>query len=202
MPAQTAATTYPAHNHGAHDHAANGATPPSGSMNQTMGLVTRTPRSLTDTSFVEAQRIAESEQEPIFVPVSPYADDRGWSLMNLLTGVMSDEGQVNFSTQYPGAVKAWHRHDLQTDFWICLNGHLKAGVYRESDGAAWVNVMGEKRPGVLIIPTPLWHGATVIGPTPAGLLYYVTKAYNPENPDEHRRPWDSIDGFPWGVRHG
>ncbi len=38
--------------------------------------------------------------------------------------------------------------------------------------------------------------------TSAGLLYYVTHAYDAEHPDEHRRPWDSVEGFPWATRHG
>jgi hypothetical protein len=41
-----------------------------------------------------------------------------------------------------------------------------------------------------------------VGHEPAGLLYYVTHAYNPKQPDEQRRPYDSVAGFPWGVRHG
>lgn len=155
-----------------------------------------------DGAWAEAHELAQSQSEPVFVPVAAYADDRGWSLMNMLHGAMSSQGQINFSMQYPGVVKAWHRHDRQSDFWICLVGHIKAGVYRESDGAAWMQIMGEKRPGVLIIPTPLWHGATCVGPMPAGLLYYVTRAYDPASPDEHRRPWDSVEGFPWSARNG
>lgn len=141
-------------------------------------------------------------QEPVFVPAAIFTDDRGWSLMNQLQGVMTPEGQVNYSVTYPGVIKAWHRHRLQTDFWICLNGHIKVGVCRESDGRAWLAVIGEKRPGVLIIPPPLWHGAATVGDTPAGLLYYVTHAYNPSSPDEERRAHDSVAGFPWHVRHG
>jgi len=115
---------------------------------------------------------------------------------------MSSHGQVNFSVQYPEVVKAWHRHDKQTDFWTCLIGHLKVGVHRESDGASWMIVIGEKRPGVLVIPPPLWHGAACVGPAPAGLLYYVTHSYDPAEPDEHRRPWDSVPGFSWATRNG
>jgi dTDP-4-dehydrorhamnose 3,5-epimerase len=158
-------------------------------------------RTFTGT-WAQAHEAAKAGMEPVFVPVTPYADDRGWSLMNMLQGVLGPAGQVNYSVQYPGIVKAWHRHDKQTDFWMCLNGHLKAGVYRETDGAAWMIVMGEKRPGVLLIPPPLWHGAACVGPTPAGLLYYVTHGYDPANPDEHRRPWDSVESFPWGPRNG
>jgi dTDP-4-dehydrorhamnose 3,5-epimerase-like enzyme len=153
-------------------------------------------------AWSDAHELARAQVEPVFVPVTPYTDDRGWSLMNCLTGVMSASGQINFSVQYPGIVKAWHRHERQTDFWMCVQGHIKAGVWRESDGAAWMLVTGEKRPGVLIIPTPLWHGAACVGNTPCGLLYYVTHAYDAAKPDELRRPWDSVEGFPWAPRNG
>ena len=96
----------------------------------------------------EAHAKALELREPVFVPASVFTDDRGWSLMNQLQGVMGPQGQVNFSVQYPGVIKAWHRHKLQTDFWIGLTGHLKAGIFREDDGKAWLLVLGEKRPGV------------------------------------------------------
>jgi dTDP-4-dehydrorhamnose 3,5-epimerase len=161
----------------------------------------RAPR-VVQATIAEAHAAARDGAEPVFVPAAVHADDRGWSIMNQLQGVMTPEGQVNYSVQYPGVIKAWHRHAKQTDFWICLNGHIKAGIYREDDGASWLAVVGEKKPGVLIIPPPLWHGAATVGHEPAGLLYYVTHAYNPAEPDEDRRPHDSVEGFPWGVRHG
>ena len=155
-----------------------------------------------DGTWADAHELALAHNEPVFVPLTPFADDRGWSYMNLFNGAMSSQGQVNFSLQYPGVVKAWHRHDKQTDFWACLMGHLKVGVHRESDGASWMIVIGERRPGVVVIPPPLWHGAACVGPTSAGLLYYVTQTYDPAKPDEHRRPWDSVPGFPWAARNG
>ncbi len=159
-------------------------------------------KTVTDGGPAGAWEAAKAQREPVFVPASLYADDRGWSMMNQLQGVMRPEGQVNFSVQYPGVVKAWHRHSLQTDFWICLQGHIKVGVHREEDGASWMAIIGEKRPGVVIIPPPLWHGAATVGNTPAGLFYYVTHAYNAKQPDEQRRAYDSVEGFPWAVRHG
>lgn len=150
----------------------------------------------------KAFELAKERLEPVFVPAQLFTDDRGWSLMNQMQGVMGPGGQVNYSVTYPGVIKAWHRHALQTDFWICLNGHIKVGVYRETDSTAWMAIIGEKRPGVMIIPPPLWHGAATVGDTQAGLLYYVTHAYNAAKPDEDRRAYDSVEGFPWGVRHG
>jgi dTDP-4-dehydrorhamnose 3,5-epimerase len=164
-------------------------------------LKPQTPRTF-DGPLTDAYETAVADNQPLFVPAGLFTDDRGWSLMHQFQGVLQPTGQVNFSVQYPGVIKAWHRHQHQTDFWMCLIGHVKAGMYRESDGSAWLMVMGEKRPGTLIIPPPIWHGVATVGHTPAGLLYYVTKAYDPANPDEERRAHDSVAGFPWGVRHG
>jgi len=158
-----------------------------------------------DGSLADAWRIARDQRTPVFLPTRFFTDDRGWSLMNQMRGVLSEQGQINYSCQYPGVVKAWHRHHKQTDFWLCLNGHIKIGVHREADddheAQSWALVTGEKRPGVMVIPPPLWHGAATVGPTPAGLLYYVTHAYNPDQPDEDRRAYDSIAGFNWTVEH-
>jgi dTDP-4-dehydrorhamnose 3,5-epimerase len=143
---------------------------------------------------------AVAEQEPRFVPTPLFTDDRGWSIMNQLQGVMTGEGQINYSVTYPGVIKAWHRHQHQSDFWLVLMGHLKAGIHRD-DGRTWRIIIGEKRPGILIIPPMLWHGAATVGPESAGLLYYVTRAYSPQQPDEERRPYDDVAGFSWVVEH-
>ena len=149
-----------------------------------------------------ALELAKAEREPIFLPVSIFSDDRGWSMMNLLRGVLGPNGQINYSLMYPGVIKAWHSHQRQSDFWLSVMGHVKAGVHREDDGQTWMAILGEQSPGIMIIPPKLWHGAATVGHQPAGLLYYVTERYNPEQPDEQRRPFDSINGFFWGVGHG
>jgi dTDP-4-dehydrorhamnose 3,5-epimerase-like enzyme len=91
-------------------------------------------KTFTD-GLVPAFEQAKASVEPLFVPASLYADDRGWSLMNQLQGVLGPQGQVNYSVMYPDVIKAWHHHTLQTDFWICLHGHLKVGVHREHDNS-------------------------------------------------------------------
>jgi dTDP-4-dehydrorhamnose 3,5-epimerase len=151
-------------------------------------------------SIAEAFADAKASNEPRFLAQPLYADDRGYSLMNQLQGVMTPEGQVNYSVQYPGVIKAWHRHSKQTDFWIALRGHIKVGVHDADKDIAWATVIGEHRPGVVIIPPPLWHGAATVGHEPAGLFYFVTHAYDPANPDEERRAYDALPGFPWQVQ--
>ena len=153
-----------------------------------------------ETSLWAAFQLAMEHSEPRFIPTRPFVDDRGWSLMDQLQGVLAPEGQVNYSVTYPGVIKAWHRHQRQTDFWFCVMGHLKVGVHRE-DGRTWQMVVGETRPGIVIIPRMLWHGASTVGHVPAGLFYYVTHQFVPQNPDEERRAFDSVEGFLWTMQH-
>lgn len=161
----------------------------------------KNPESFTG-PITEAFAKAQADGVPIFAPAAIFADDRGWSVMNQMKGILQPQGQVNFSVMYPHVIKAWHRHQKQTDFWMCCTGNLKVGVHCADTGESWLATIGEKRPGVMIIPPPLWHGAATIGHEPAGLLYYVTHAYDASSPDEERRAYDSIEGFPWTVRHG
>ena len=158
------------------------------------------PTIARDMSLAQAHELAKDKNEPIFMPMSVFADDRGWSHMNLMHGVLSDQGQINISEVYPGTIKAWHRHKLQTDFWMCPKGHIKVGIHRE-DGSTWQLVVGEKNPGIMIIPPTLWHGVATVSPDSALMIYYVTHAYNVQNPDEERRAFDSVEGFNWGVDH-
>jgi dTDP-4-dehydrorhamnose 3,5-epimerase len=152
-------------------------------------------------TIAAAHERAVALREPVFVPIGVYADDRGWSMMNQLQGVMSAEGQINFSTQYPGIVKAWHRHARQADFWICLTGHVKVGVHRAENRRVCAMVIGERMPGVVVIPAGLWHGAATNGPQSAGLLYYVTRTYDASDPDEERMPFDAVPGFVWQAEN-
>jgi dTDP-4-dehydrorhamnose 3,5-epimerase len=152
--------------------------------------------------IAQAEARAGAQREPLWVPAGTFVDDRGWSVMNLLVGAMSPGGQCNYSVQHPGVIKAWHRHGKQTDFWFCASGHIKIGVFDQESGRGWVQVVGERAPGVMVIPPPLWHGAATAGGERAGLFYYVTRAYDPADPDEERMAFDAVDGFPWSVRHG
>jgi len=167
-----------------------------------MQTLTVTKPRVTEGSLVRAHAEAIELSEPVLWNTRIFADDRGWSLMNQMQGVLGADGQVNFSCQYPGVVKAWHRHALQTDFWLCCTGHIKAGVHCRDRDLSWSVVLGEKNPCVLVIPPGLWHGAATVGHTPAGLLYYVTHAYNAHNPDEERLAHDAVPDFPWSVQHG
>jgi dTDP-4-dehydrorhamnose 3,5-epimerase len=155
-----------------------------------------------------------------------YCDDRGRSLMSIYDHLPNLPGQINASTMYAGAVKAWHRHALQEDYWVVLSGDLKIGLFNTEPVAVTAELrlagpmpnqdralplevapntgqavyLGEHRPGVLRIPARLWHGGVATGGRDALLLYHVTRKYDPANPDEERAPWNRFD-FSWAVEH-
>jgi dTDP-4-dehydrorhamnose 3,5-epimerase-like enzyme len=56
--------------------------------------------------------------------------------------------------------------------------------------------LGEHRAGILHIPATLWHGGVAVGGRDATLLYYVTRRYDAQHPDEERRAWDAFP-FHW-----
>jgi dTDP-4-dehydrorhamnose 3,5-epimerase len=153
-----------------------------------------------------------------------YADDRGFSLMSIFDHIAELPGQFNASTMYAGAVKAWHRHARQDDYWTVLRGDLKIGLFNSEPAPLTATVqvagprpgqdepltitlepssgkaiyLGEHRPGVLHIPAGIWHGGVAVGGRDALLLYYVTRKYDPAQPDEERARWDAFS-FSWGV---
>lgn len=154
-----------------------------------------------------------------------FSDDRGRSAMSILDHVGSLPGQFNACTMYAGAVKAWHRHALQDDYWIPLSGDLKIGLFNttnstmttelrlagaDAGGETVVEIvlpqycgkavyLGEHRPGVLRIPAGMWHGGVAVGGD-ALQLYHVTRKYDPANPDEEREDWDCFE-FNWGTEY-
>ena len=129
--------------------------------------------------------------------LSKFADGRGWSLNDIYDMVDSDEYQINYSILYPGVVKAWHRHKHQDDMFCILNGMAQVGIYSDENGPEKFFI-GEHNPAVVHVKAGEWHGLTAVGNEPCGLLYLVTKKYNPNEPDEERAgPFEFVEKSWW-----
>lgn len=108
-----------------------------------------------------------------------------------------DPAMSYYSMTYPDVIRAWHRHhNGQIDYFVCLNGRIKIGIYDERDnsptkGELNTFVIGEHNQQVVRIPGDCWHGFKVVSNNPAILVNCPTKLYNYENPDEERIPYDS-----------
>ena len=113
--------------------------------------------------------------------------------------------QISHTSTYPGVVKAFHWHRYQTDYWYCVAGNIRVGLVdlREESptvGERMALCLGEWARKVLKIPPGVAHGYQVLGSMPAQLIYYATKAYDPDHPDEERIPWDDpAIGFDWSI---
>lgn len=104
--------------------------------------------------------------------------------------------QVNVSVSYPGIVRAWHRHLRgQVDYFLVLRGALKICAYDDGRDSATRGSLVEiiasaYKPQLVRMPGIYWHGARNISNEPSLLIYFVTRLYDCQNPDEERRPWD------------
>ena len=104
-------------------------------------------------------------------------DDRAQRLIDCFKFL---PGQVNVS--YINSIEhivAWHKHNIQTDYWICLRGSLKVGLATEENGCEF-EYLSEKNPRVLEIKPGTYHGYKALE-LDSILMYYVTEKYNPQD---------------------
>jgi len=122
--------------------------------------------------------------------LSKHVDDRGW-LAELVPSSFGRICHVYVTTCLPGVIKAWHRHEKQTDRFILLGGRLLVGL---SDGTNKKSVVMMPFESVLVIYPGVWHGFSAIGNEEAVVLNCTDTPYDPS--DEFRLPVDSF-GFDW-----
>lgn len=109
-------------------------------------------------------------------------DDRAQRLLDVFDFL---DGQVNVSyVNNTSHIVAWHKHNLQTDYWVCIKGSFKVGLATTRDGCKF-EYLSDKNPRVLEITPGIYHGYKALEPGSI-LLYYVTRKYDVE--DEIRRP--------------
>lgn len=141
----------------------------------------------------------------IIEPLKRFNDERG-SFMELMRQdwkeILKEDSfvQANFSISYPGIIRAWHRHLRgQTDYFIVLKGALKICAYGEEKKELNEIISMGQDPQIVRVPGHYWHGFKVISNETAWLLYFTTKLYNYNDPDEERRPWNDRTLIPKSV---
>lgn len=117
-------------------------------------------------------------------------------------------GQVYLSTTYPGVVKGWHYHKLQTDNIVCVKGTLKLVLYdgRENSttkGEVSEFFLGEHNPLLVQVPKGVYHGWKCISEFEAFVINCPTEPYNYSQPDEYRLDPHSNDiPYQWERKDG
>lgn len=137
-------------------------------------------------------------------------DDRGW-LMELLRNDWKEFdkfGQAYVTACYPGIIKAWHYHKLQTDHFSCVSGLAKLALYDAREGSPTKGLvnefyLGTLNPILVKIPKLIYHGFTAVGTEPALIVNFPTELYNYETPDEYRLDYDDqAIPYTWETKMG
>jgi len=143
-------------------------------------------------------------------PLKVIPDERGF-LMEMLRcddPFFKKFGQVYLSVAYPGMVKGWHYHKLQTDHFAVVKGMLKVVLFDQREDSKTRGVvneffLGEKNPALLVIPPLVVHGVKAIGNEPGYLINCPDQPYNHSSPDEYRiDPHGGEVPYDWTARDG
>jgi len=137
-------------------------------------------------------------------------DERGYLMEMLRSDWPEFErfGQAYITAVYPGVVKGWHYHRIQTDHFICVHGMAKVVLYDGREGSKThgeVNefFMGWQRPRLLKIPPGVLHGFKGIGQEMTLIVNVPTELYNYQEPDEYRLPAHSDQvPYDWSRKDG
>lgn len=110
--------------------------------------------------------------------------------------IIDNIAQINLSMSYPGVIRAWHRHSRgQVDYIFVIEGTLRVCAYDGRENSPTKGQLDEialdsEKPQIVRIPGFYWHGTKCIGTRPSKTLYFVTKLYGYNKPDEERIPWN------------
>lgn len=116
--------------------------------------------------------------------------------------------QSNWSTMLPGTIKAFHLHYNQEDVWFVMPyDRLLIGLFDAREDSATYKatmrfVLGAGRAQLLYLPRGVAHGLANPWQTPANMIYFVNQWFDPDNPDEHRLPWNALGDDFWEIRRG
>ena len=104
--------------------------------------------------------------------------------------------QVHVTTTFPDRIRAWGIHRAVTDRLFVVAGLVKIVIFdgRETSptfGRINEFVVGERNPGLLVIPPDLYHGWKNIGPVEAVILNMPDTPYEYDAPDGRHLAWDS-----------
>jgi dTDP-4-dehydrorhamnose 3,5-epimerase-like enzyme len=110
-----------------------------------------------------------------------HEDDRAQRLQNVYPHI---DGQINISyVNSTSHVVAWHKHHLQTDYWVCIKGSFKVGLATpKKDGSYEVKFiyLSDKQFDMIEIPPEIYHGYKALEPGSI-LMYHLTHKYDPSD---------------------
>ena len=118
--------------------------------------------------------------------------------------------QINYSEVEPGAIKAFHLHQRQTDVWYVPPSDRMLVVLvdvrqgSKTEGTRVRLTMGAGASRMVRIPPGVAHGVRNLGPALGRIIYFTDVHFSPEPAtcDEGRLPWDFAGAAIWDVVRG
>jgi len=118
--------------------------------------------------------------------------------------------QINYSEVEPGAIKAYHLHQRQTDVWYVppsdrmLLVLLDVRQGAKTEGARMRFTLGAGASRLVRIPPGVAHGVRNLAAAPGRIIYFTDVHFSPEPAtcDEGRLPWDYAGAEIWEVIRG
>ena len=107
-------------------------------------------------------------------------DDRAQRLFDVFDVL---DGQINVSyVNSTDHIVAWHKHNIQSDYWTCLKGSFKVGIAKpipqgnQDECIVEWHYLSDKNPKVIEMKPGWWHGYKALEPGSV-LLYYLTEKW-------------------------
>jgi dTDP-4-dehydrorhamnose 3,5-epimerase len=127
-----------------------------------------------------------------------HPDQRGrlFEILRSDDAIFKRFGQVYVTTAYPGIIKAWHYHKIQTDHFCCIHGRARLVLYDPRDssptrGNLMEFIIGPENLLLVAIPAGVYHGFQCVSEFEAIMINIPTEPYDPACPDEYRLDWKS-----------
>ena len=141
-------------------------------------------------------------------PLRQIPDERG-KIMHMLRADaphFESFGEIYFSCVYPGAIKAWHLHDLMTLNYAVVTGQIKMVLFDDREGSPTRGevqelFIGEANYCLVTVPRGVWNGFKGIGDK---MAVVANCASIPHDPTEIHRldPFSPSIPYDWALRHG
>ncbi len=141
------------------------------------------------------------------IPLKRFADDRGYltEILRIDDPYFIKFGQIYVTKLRKGIIKAWHKHEFQTDFFYVISGTSKIGLFDDREtsstcGQYQTVILGDDGESALLtIPPLVWHGQMSLSEE-TFLINLPTEPYNRQNPDEIRATVEAFADV-WSVKN-
>jgi len=155
-----------------------------------------------------AERLRESEQiHGVFTVVHQAVSDERGQFTEIFRREWFpqrtwEQLQCNRSESRRGVLRGLHYHHQQVDYWQCMDGSVRVGLYdlrpgSPTRGAGFTMDIDSERPRGIFIPSGVAHGYLAL--TDATIIYVVDQYYD-GGKDEFGVTWDDPDiGLAWGI---